>query len=177
MCDAARSEVHQLVVVKHASVFVNSGTEATRVFNELKTKGPIYHAYRFFSQLPDWFASDQEDWKKRFDHMGEALNAIQMESEVDITKDLLDVLSKASESGESLDISKTFTLMGFDMVSKAVFGYDLGGVKGTEEERRSSRRWRAWLKSSLVKASMLIQMPEKSVRKRRRKPKQLGVIF
>ena len=85
VCDAARSEVHQLVVVKHASIFVNTGAEATRIFNELKTKGPIYHAYRFFSQQADFFASDHEDWQKRFDVMGEALNAIQIQDEAEIT--------------------------------------------------------------------------------------------
>ena len=133
VCDAARSEVHQLVVVKHASIFVNTGKEATRIFNELMTKGQIYHAYRFFQKQADFFASDHDDWKIRFDHMGEALNAIQYPNESEITKDLLEVLLKSSESGKPLDISKTFTLMGFDMVAKAVFGYELGGVSGSEE--------------------------------------------
>ena len=61
VCDAARSEVHQLVVVKHASIFVNTGKEATRIFNELMTKGQIYHAYRFFQKQADFFASDHHD--------------------------------------------------------------------------------------------------------------------
>ena len=133
VCDAANSEVHQLVVVKHASIFVNTGTEATRIFNEIMTKGPIYHAYRFFMKIPDMFASDEEAWKKRFDVMGEALNNISMPNEDDITADLMGVLNEASESGEALDVSKTCTLMGFDMISTAVFGYVLGGVAGSKE--------------------------------------------
>ena len=95
VCDAARSEVHQLVVVKHASIFVNTGKEATRIFNELTTKGPIYHAYRFFQKQADFFASDQEEWKIRFEHMGEALNSIQLQNESEITKDLMEVLQLA----------------------------------------------------------------------------------
>lgn len=133
VCDAAHSEVHQLVVVKHASIFVNTGKEATRIFNELTTKGPIYHAYRFFQKQADFFASDQEEWKIRFEHMGEALNSIQLQNESEITKDLMEVLFKSSESGKPLDISKTFTLMGFDLVAKAVFGYELGGASGSAE--------------------------------------------
>ena len=133
VCDAARSEVHQLVVVKHASIFVNTGTEATRILNELTTKGPIYNAYRFFMNQPDLFASDHDAWKARFDVMGEALNNITMPNEDSITKDLMAALNKASESGEPVEICKICSLMAFDVVAEAVFGYKLGAVSGSEE--------------------------------------------
>ena len=133
VCDAARSDVHQLVVVKHASIFVNTGTEATRILNEIMTKGPIYHAYRFFMKQPDLFSSDHEAWKARFDVMGEALNDITLPNEDDITKDLMSALNKASESGEPVQARKICSLLAFDVVAEAVFGYKLGAVNGSEE--------------------------------------------
>ena len=133
VCDAARSEVHQLVVVKHASIFVNSGKEATRILNEIVTKGPIYQAYRFFMKQPDLFSSDHEAWKARFDVMGDALNDITLSNEGEITKDLTLALHRASESGEPVRVRKLCSLLAFDVVAGAVFGYKLGAVSGSEE--------------------------------------------
>jgi cytochrome P450 len=131
--DAASAEVHQLVVVKHASVFVNTGTEATRILNEIVTKGPIYATYRLFAKQADLFASDEQDWQARFDLMGDALNSIVMPNEGAITADFLKAMNKASESGEPMDMSKALTLLGFDTVCEAVFGFKLGGVSGSKQ--------------------------------------------
>ena len=122
VCDAARSEVHQLVVVKHASIFVNSGKEATRILNEIVTKGPIYQAYRFFMKQPDLFSSDHEAWKARFDVMGDALNDITLSNEGEITKDLTLALHRASESGEPVQVRKLCSLLAFDVVAERYLG-------------------------------------------------------
>jgi len=131
--ESANAPVHQLVIVKHASVFVNDAEEVVRVLNEVPCKGALYNGFRFDGRLPDILASDGADHNVRSKALGLALTSIRAADEERITRDLLKVLNDRAEDGKPLDIAALFTLLAFDCVSAALFNYELGAVAGSEE--------------------------------------------
>eukprot|EP01036_Dinobryon_divergens_P044954 gene44954-60005_t len=135
VCDAANCGVHQLLMMKHVSVFINDCKEAARALLEFKDKGPIYTAFRFDPNIPDLFASDNQNWASRHKALTPALVA-SFASLKDITTDLLALLEKKCESTEPLDLMRLFTMLSFDVMCKAVFNYDLRAVAGSEEGAR-----------------------------------------
>lgn len=43
----------QLLMMKHSSVFINDSAEAGRLIQEMPSKGPIYSAFRYDTNVPD----------------------------------------------------------------------------------------------------------------------------
>jgi cytochrome P450 len=135
VCEAARCQYHQLVMMKQASVFANDPAEIGRLLGELRTKGPIYAAFRFDPKVPDLFASDGDDYALRSKALRSSLLNLKM-SAADVTaiNNSLEAAIKAkAESAEPLDCDALFSLAAMDFVCKALFRYDLNAVGGSEE--------------------------------------------
>mmetsp|Transcript_1578 Transcript_1578/g.3255 ORF Transcript_1578/g.3255 Transcript_1578/m.3255 type:complete len:571 (-) Transcript_1578:2345-4057(-) len=138
VCESARSPVHQLVLMSHASIFINDAKEAARVINEVSEKGRIYTAFRYDANVPDILACDGEAHEIRSKALGPALQSLGMASDERITADLLGVLGKCGESGQALNFRQVSVLLGMDVVCEAAFGYHLGAVAGSQEGERLS---------------------------------------
>lgn len=76
VCEAARASVHQLVMMNHASIFVNDAEEAGRIIDKLPAKGAIYNAFRYDAAVPDVFACDDPDYTVRFKALSPSLLAM-----------------------------------------------------------------------------------------------------
>jgi cytochrome P450 len=133
VCEAARSAFHQLVMMKHSSVFINDASEAGRLMEEMPSKGQIYSPFRYDANIPDMLASDGEAWNVRRKALGPVLANIKFSNEDVITSSLLVFLEKASESAEPISVSELTTYVAFDCVCEAAFGYQLGAVNGSHE--------------------------------------------
>jgi cytochrome P450 len=133
VCEAARSAFHQLVMMKHSSVFINDAAEAGRLMEEMPSKGQIYSPFRYDANIPDMLASDGEAWNVRRKALGPALTNIGFSNDDSITSSLLVFLGKASESSAPISVSELATYVAFDCVCEAAFGYQLGAVNGSNE--------------------------------------------
>lgn len=107
MSDAVVQPLYQLVLMNHASVFINDAKLAGRVINQMKTKGPMYNAFRFDPNTPDILASDGDPHSIRSDAFRSSLlkissSAVLNRSDVQIFDSLLERLKLYSESGAPL---------------------------------------------------------------------------
>jgi cytochrome P450 len=136
VCDSAgKSPVHQLVLMKHSSVFVDSSLEAGYVMQDAPEKGPMYNMFRFDQAIPDLYASDGDEWKIRSEGLSEALRNIELTSSSleRIKANLISKVEEAAENGTPLDLKELFTLLGFDVICEAAFGYQLDALSGSEQ--------------------------------------------
>jgi cytochrome P450 len=133
VCEAARASFHQLLMMKHSSIFINDSAEAGRLIAEMPSKGSIYSAFRYDEKVPDMLASDGESWLVRRTALAPALANMKMINEDSITSSLLAALSTAAESGQPIDFAELATYVAFDAVCEAAFKYQLGAVNRSEE--------------------------------------------
>lgn len=127
--DAARSSIHQLVVMKTSSIFVNDAEEAGRIVTEVKQKGAAYAGYRLNDKLPDLFTANYEDWKERSEAFGQSMSQLLHKDEDKMTLDILAYFKKYSEEDKEFDLVKLFSLYALDIVCCVCFNYDLQAVK------------------------------------------------
>lgn len=137
ICNAARSPIHQLVVVKTSSVFVNDAEEAVNVLNTLERKGPMYIAWRLNAQVPDILTADDKDWETRNKGFGSAISALSLKSTQlkAIQHALATGLKKASEDGSAYDLSANMSYVAMDSLCLSAFGYSLEATGGRDEGR------------------------------------------
>ena len=133
--ESATGPYHQLVMMKHASIFINDSTEAARVLNTLPSKGAIYDLFRYNKDIPDTIASDGEAYNLRSPHLTEPLRNLNIDSQSlsPILQQFGYVLHKHTLSGESIDLMKLLTLLSLDIISLHIFNYPLNAVSGSEE--------------------------------------------
>jgi len=134
--ESARAPVHQLVLMNHASVFINDAVETARILNEVESKGRIYSAFRFEATVPDILACDGDAYEIRSKALSASLNNLKIVDETLITKDLLQQLRENAESGKPVDIKELFAYVGFDCVCLSAFGYELGAVQGSADGKK-----------------------------------------
>jgi cytochrome P450 len=136
--ETANGPYHQLVLMKHSSIFINDSVEAVRVLNTLPEKGPIYDIFRYDKKVPDTLASDGDDWKQRSTYLRSALmNTKVLDTDLaPILKQFDLKLNEYAESGKPLDLNEIITLLSMDVVTKSVFQYDLNALSGSEEGAR-----------------------------------------
>ena len=132
VCNAAGGGIHQLVMMKYISIFINDCKEAARALIAFPEKGILYTSFRFDAKIPDLFTSDNEDWKIRHKAFVPALTS-SFASAIISTKDLLEFLDKKAESGEPVDMFRLFTLLALDITCEQLFKYKLGAVGGSSE--------------------------------------------
>ena len=53
MCDAHKAPLHQLVLMKNNSVFIDDAKEAAKIIEKYDHKGSIYNAFRYDKDTPD----------------------------------------------------------------------------------------------------------------------------
>ena len=133
--ESANGPYHQLVMMKHASIFINDSTEASRVLNTVPSKGAIYDLFRYNKDIPDTIASDGEAYNLRSPHLTDPLRNLTIDSESlsPILQQFGDALHKHTLSGESIDLMKLLTLLSLDIISLHIFNYPLNAISGSEE--------------------------------------------
>ncbi len=131
----ANGPYHQLVLMKHASIFINDAEETGRIFNLLPTKGPIYDIFRYNKAVPDILASDGEDWKVRSSVLTDALQVASLsQAELDLIFVNLNIkLNQYAESNESVSLFELLTYLSLDLVCQAFFKYPLEALKGSAD--------------------------------------------
>lgn len=135
ICNAAAGGIHQLMMMRYVSIFINDCKEAARCLLSFREKGMIYASFRYDQKIPDLMTSDNEEWTKRHTAFAPCLSAAYSNATVSL-KDLMDFLEKKSETSEVVDMSRLFTLLAFDIVCDSVFHYKLGAVAGSSEGAR-----------------------------------------
>lgn len=128
--ESARGPLHQLVLMKHASVFINDANEAAAVLSDFQSKGKIYGGFRFDPEVPDMLACEGAAHELRRKALGPALSNMRISSDAAVTKALLQKLSEYSERGEAMDMREVASYVAMDCVCQAAFGYDLQAVTG-----------------------------------------------
>ena len=126
----------QLVLMKHASIFINDADEAANVLRDFHSKGKIYTAFRYDAKTPDILASDGPAHRLRSEYLGPALRNLYLKDASFVTKDAILKLSDCAAKGEELDMKKLSAAIGFDCVCKAAFNYDLKAVQGSEDGQK-----------------------------------------
>ena len=141
MCDRHRAPLHQLVLMKNNSVFINDAAEAAKILQDCDHKGPIYSAFRYDKDTPDMFASDGEDYNLRSKRLKPALNSMRLSSktkDVVIGNNLVALLKKHGGSGENLDMKQVSAFLAFDLICMENFGYSLNAtLSGTGSAEKS----------------------------------------
>lgn len=135
VAEQARAAFHQLVMMKHSSVFINAADLTKKLFEKLPSKGPIYEVFRYNKNVPDMLASDGDAWKLRSSHLREALTNVKLStSDMESIFTQLDShLKESSESGKPLAIDQLLMKLCLDIVSAAVFGYKLEALNGSAD--------------------------------------------
>lgn len=138
VAERARAAFHQLVMMKHASIFINSAELAKKLFEKLPTKGPIYEIFRYNKMIPDLFSSDGEPWELRSKHLREALTNVKLvPADLETILAQLDTcLKEYSETGKSLAIDQLLMKLCLDIVSMAVFGYKLNALSDSVDGQK-----------------------------------------
>lgn len=132
ICDSIDSAYYQLLFSKAFMVFVNDAVEAGRVMTDLVTKGGVYQSFRWNPKVADTMSAEGSAWEARVKALKEAYAGLKCK-EGSMTTALLASLRAAAESGKSVNIASLFSLYALDVMSEAVFGYDLGAVAGSAE--------------------------------------------
>lgn len=130
--EQARGPLHQLVLMKHSSIFINDANEAAAVLSEFHAKGKMYGAFRFDTSIPDMLASEGNAHELRRKSLSPALANMRLLDDT-ILGSLVKKLIECSESGKALDMEKMSALFAMDCVCKAAFGYDLQAINGSED--------------------------------------------
>jgi hypothetical protein len=135
VAERARAAFHQLVMMKHSSIFVNAADVTKNLFEKLSIKGPIYEIFRYNKVIPDMLASDGDDWKLRSTHLREALiNTKLASTDMEVIFERLETyLKEYSESGKSLALDQLLMKLSLDIVTVAVFGYKLNALGGSAD--------------------------------------------
>lgn len=133
VCDAARACIHQLVVMNHASIFINDAGAAHRVIEECPSKGRIYSSFRFDPNIPDMLACDGEAYEQRKLILEPPLEGLKLKEGSILFDNLLSIFGKHVDSGAVLDIKRLYTLFAFDCVCETVFDYKLDAINDSED--------------------------------------------
>ena len=131
MCDLHKAPLHQLVLMKNNSVFINDAEEAAKILRNHEYKGPIYDAFRYDKDTPDMFASDGDDHEIRFQRLKPTLQSTRLSSKTKdtiIDKHLVELLNQHVGSGTDLDMKQVAAFIAFDLVCMEVFGYSLNSL-------------------------------------------------
>lgn len=131
VCESTDAPFHQLLVMKHVSVFINDAVEAAGALKKFTTKGDIYRVFRLNPDVPDIISSDGDDFNLRKRALGSCLEALHTDKVY--VDDLMSTLDALVESGATLNAAEVFTLLAFDVVSHALFDYRLGAVRGSKQ--------------------------------------------
>lgn len=142
MCDAHKAPLHQLVLMKNNSVFIDDAKEAAKIIEKYDHKGPIYNAFRYDKDTPDMFASDGDDHELRFKKLKPTLHSMRLSSktkEMIIDENLVSLLKKHVGSGADLDMKQASAFLAFDMICMEIFGYSLNAVLSDPESTEKSK--------------------------------------
>ena len=132
---AGAAPLHQLSLMKHNSVFINSSKECANVLRDFPIKGMIYAGYRFDPTVPDIYASDGDEFTTRKKALVPALENMKLKDKRHIAE-LMSVLNAHAESGKPINVKEFFSYLAFDIVCESAFNYDLGAIAGTSIEGR-----------------------------------------
>eukprot|EP01031_Cornospumella_fuschlensis_P022538 gene22538-27507_t len=136
VCDSSRAPVHQLVLMKHASVFINDSNEVARVIGDLTTKGAIYNVFRYDPAIPDLLTSDGDAYTRTnelFEKAYEQLNSTPLEVIESLVKDtLLPMIEKDDKKQVKTD--RTYTIFCMHVVCVLVFGYTIPRLEETGDQ-------------------------------------------
>lgn len=136
ICDASTAPIHQLLMMKHSSVFINDASLAKQVLEDLPTKGSLYNAYRYDQNVPDILASDGNDYKLRVDALKSSFENLKIPKNHSSFNELIEVFVKYAETNEACDLKKLSSLFSLDFICSVIFGYELGAVSGSEEGKK-----------------------------------------
>ena len=128
MCDLHKEPLHQLVLMKNNSVFIDDAKEAAKILRSYDHKGPIYNAFRYDKDTPDMFASDGDDHELRFRRLKPKLQSTRLSSKTKdaiIDKNLVGLLKQHVASGAELDMKQASAFVAFDLICMEIFGYSL----------------------------------------------------
>jgi len=126
--------------MKNNSVFIDDAVQAAKVLENRTHKGPIYAVFKFDQNTPDLFSSDGNDWNIRNKYLKPSLENFKLPKDVEndlIKNKLISYLSNIANNGQSVDMKKLSTSIAFDIISKSIFGYDLGSIEGSDSSEGS----------------------------------------
>ena len=131
VCESTKALFHQLVVMNHASVFINDAEVAADCIKKFPAKGEIYKVFQLDPSVPDIISSDGKESEMRRRVLGPCLEFLKLDPAY--ISNLIDVLETHANNKEPLDMAVIFSYAAFDIMSYALFEYELGALKGSEE--------------------------------------------
>lgn len=139
--ESFKGPYHQLVMMKHSSIFVNDAEDIAKLFLSMPSKGGMYDVFRYNKAIPDMLASDGQAWETISSNLRPSLvNVTVTASDIEPVLAQLDSkLKDLSESGQSANLVEFMTLLGLDIVCYIIFKYELNALSGSEEGKQLYR--------------------------------------
>lgn len=145
--ESTESGIHQLVMMNHASVFVNDCEIAGSCITSLTDKGPVYNAFRYDANVPDSMASDGESHALLFAKLGDAYKAMTLANDNYVIENTHAILKKHAEDNSPVNFVELASLISLDIICLAAFGFRLSATSLSPIESEQGRTLYSALKT------------------------------